>query len=174
MLAEHLIEVAAAARVALDEADAAHCHDLEEVKRLDARIEQCTARQTEITMRRLAGTSTESETAEYAALAGDVGVLNTLLEEARACALASMPKREAAALALAHAEAELQEYQSQAAFEAVVEHARAAERVYVQCLHAVWTAARERGHVRTFGEAYEIDNSIMSLCRWNSWNGLSR
>jgi beta-phosphoglucomutase-like phosphatase (HAD superfamily) len=172
MLTDHLIDAVAAAGLALAEAAAVHERDTEEAARLHGRIEQCAARQAEITARRLTGKSTAEETAEYAALNGDIAVLNDLHREAQARAMASNPQHEAAALA--NAQFALEEHKEQAAFENVVEHARAAERVYVQCLHAVWMAALERGNLRTFGDAFQIDSSIMNLCRLNSWGGLSR
>lgn len=70
------------------------------------------------------------------------------------------------------AEAELTEHQEQAAFNATVERAREVEGAYLQALRQVWDAARDRGHARTFGEAYAIDKTIMSLCRLNSFTGL--
>jgi hypothetical protein len=167
MLIDHLIETVASARVTLDEASAIHKRDTEEVDRLAARAEQCRARQREITGHRLADKSTSDETAEYAALSGDIPVLNELLAEAAAHAKASDPIAQRAAFK--RAESELSTAQEQAAFDAVVEHTRAVERAYIECLRTVWQAAQTRGHQRTFGDVYRIDSAIMNLCRLNSF-----
>lgn len=167
---DHLIETVTAAQLALDESAAAHAEHCEEAQRLLGRIEKCRARQSEITRRRIAGEVHPQETAEYAALDGDVTMLNELHAEAKAKADATRPEQTRAALA--RAKGELEEYQQEAAFLRVVEHARAAEQVYLQCLYAVEHAAKERGGFRTFGEAFQIDSTIRNLCRWNAFTGL--
>ena len=169
--ADHLIEVVAAARLALDEATADHAEACREAAALLGRIGQCQARQGEITRRRLAGEHSQDEANEYAALSGDLAVLRELHGEAQARAEASRPERQRAALA--RVEADLLEYQRRAAFEQVKEHARAAEQVYMQCLRAVWEAAQQQDRrPRTFGEVFRIDQVIMNLCRFNSFQGL--
>lgn len=170
--ADHLIEAVAAARLALDEAAADHAEHNREAAALLGRIGQCQARQGEITRCRLSGQQSQDEANEYAALAGDLVVLRELHSEAQAKAEASRPERQRAALA--RAEADLVEYQHSAAFEQVIEHARAAERIYVECLRAVWEAAgQQQGRrPRTFGDMYRIDQAIMNLCRHNSFQGL--
>jgi len=163
----HMIEIVAAARVQLDEAVAVHANDAAEVSRLAGRVEQCHARQNEITRRRLDGQADEKDTAEFAALAGDLTVLADLLAEAQARANASRP--DAARSALAHAESALKDAQSQAELDAIIEHAREVEEVYIAILDRVWRAARARGHRRTFGEAFDIHPTIMAACRQNHW-----
>jgi len=168
---EHLIERVAAARLALDEANATHAAACAKVTNLERRIRDAEARQSEITNRRLAGESTADETNEFAALNGDLGVLRKLLREAQAAANATDPAE--ARGALARAEADLREHQQQAEFDAVVEHARHAEAVYIEMLRRVWDAAGQRGiRRRTFGEVFKIAEPLMNLCRLNSWTGL--
>ena len=165
---EHMIEAAAAAQVELDEAQAVHAKDCAEVARLAGRIEQCQARQAEITAKRLLGKSTPEEAAEFAALGGDIDVLAGLLADAKASAAASRPDRLRSALA--HAQSALVQAQAQAEFALLVEHAREVERAYVDALDRVWKAALENGHRRTFGEAFSIDPAIMTVCRQNYWS----
>jgi hypothetical protein len=167
---EHLIQLAAAARLELDEATAAHAHDAAEVERLTARIEQCRNRQREITDKRLAGTATEQETAEFAALNGDIEVLTGLLAEARDCARASEPQRQRAALS--RAENELAAATREAEHTAMIEHAREVEQAYIGALQRVWDSAQAKGGARTFGEAFKIAEPVMNLCRFNHWYGL--
>jgi len=166
---DHLIQLVAAAHVAEAEANAAHANDAAEVDRLAARVEQCQARKSAITARRLAGQSTPEEAAEFAALGGDLDVLADLLGQARASANASRP--DAARAALARAEAELQQAREQAAFDAVVERAREIERVYIAALDKVWLASRARGSTKTFGQIYDIAPAIRDVCRLNYWAG---
>jgi len=165
---EHLTNIVARTRVELDTAAVAHARDSAEVARLAARADVARTRQAEITRRRLADQSTDKEAAEYAALAGDLAVLNDLLAEARSRAQASEPTEQRAVLA--RAEADLREATEGAAFDATVERAREAERVYIAHLRAVWAAAKGRGHRRTFGEVYTVAEPIMSLCRLNAWS----
>lgn len=168
--ADQLIEAVAAARLALEEAAANHTEANSRAATLLARIDQCQERQQGITRRRLDGQGTQDEANEWAALNGDLAVLRELHQQAQIKAETSRPERERAALT--HADAQLCDYQHQAAFDAIVDHARAAEHVYVQCLRAVLAAARDRGSFRTFGEVFLIDPAIMNLCRLNSFQGL--
>jgi len=168
---EYLIQRAATARLALDEANAVHAAACAKAANLEKRIKETETRQAEITARRLAGESTADETNEFAALNGDVAVLRKLLREAQAAANATDPAAQRGALA--HAERELAEHRQQVEFDAIVEHARHAEAVYVEMLRRVWDAAGRRGiRRRTFGEVFRIDEPIMNLCRLNSWTGL--
>ena len=167
---DFVITAVANARLALDTAATAHARDLDEVSRLAARIRQCNAAQTAITNRRLAGTSSDADAAEFSALAGDLTTLNDLLGEAQAKATASQPTQERAALA--RAEADYKEYARQAAFDIVVDRAREIERAYVEALRLVWTAAQDCGRGRTFGDTFKVAPEIVNLCRLNSWTGL--
>jgi cob(I)alamin adenosyltransferase len=158
------------ARLALDTAATAHARDLDEVNRLAARIERCNTAQTAITSRRLAGTSSDADAAEFAALAGDINTLNALLAEAQSKATASQPTQERADLA--RAENDLLAHRAEVIMAAAIAHTREIERAYVECLRAVWVEAQARG-VRTPGDAYTIAPEIRNLVRYNSWGGLT-
>jgi chromosome segregation ATPase len=167
---EHLIQNVAEARLALDTASANHARHMDEVSRLRARFDDCKTRQDAITRKRLAGESTPAEASEYVALNGDLGVLSELLAEAHTRAAASDPAQ--ARAALARAESDLRGGQEQAEFDAVIQHAREAEQVYIACLRSVWEAAQQRGRTRTFGETFAIAEPIVNLCRHNNFAGL--
>jgi len=164
---EHMIELVASARQELAEAQTIHAQDAAEVARLSDRINDCRDRQAAITGRRLSGKSTPEDAAEYAALSGDISVLDGLLADARATAAASSPERQRSALA--HAESALKDAQAQAEFDLIVAHAREVEAAYVAALDRVWREARALGHKRTFGECYSIAEPIMAACRQNFW-----
>lgn len=166
----HLTNLVAEARQRLDEANATHAEAAAEVNRLKGRIEQCQARQSEITRKRLGGEIDPSETAEFAAIGGDINVLVELLGDASVEAAATSPVE--ARSRLARAENELRSHIAEAEFQAVVQHAREVEKAYITCLNAVWDAAKQRGQVRTFGEAYALDPTISNLVRYNNFFGL--
>lgn len=166
----HMTNLVAEARQQLDEANAAHAEAAAEVNRLKGRIEQCQAHQSEITRKRLDGEIDPSEAAEFAALGGDINVLLELLADANLKATATNPVE--ARNRLARAEDELRRHVAEAEFQAVVQHAREVEMAYITCLNAVWDAAKQRGQVRTFGEAYALDPTITNLVRYNNFFGL--
>jgi hypothetical protein len=50
---------------------------------------------------------------------------------------------------------------------------RELERAYAEGLRQLWDEAGQRGIPRrTFGELFQIDATIMNLCRLNSFTGL--
>lgn len=167
---EHLTENVARARLALDEASLAHTAATEKLNALQQRIRDVEARRAAITQCRLAGESTADEANEFVALGGDLDVLRELAADAKLAVDRAVPAEQRNQLA--RAEGELQDAQHQAEFDAIVAHAQAAEQVYLECLRQVWAAAQERGHLRTFGEAFKIDGTIQNLVRYNSFFGL--
>lgn len=168
-VADHFINAIANARLALDEAQAAYGAAVAEVSRLKQRIAECESRRAAITERRLAGTSTPDEANEFVALASDMDALNELLAEAQAHADELFPGEQRNALA--RAEAELQQYQQQVEFDALVEHARVVEQVYVDMIAKVWASAQQRG-ARTIGEAFPLHEVVRNIGRFNSFHGL--
>lgn len=161
------------AQLALDEAQAAYVDAVGERDRLKARITDCETRRAGITQRRLAGESSQEETNEFAALGGDITVLRELFNDAQAKVNSLDPS--AQRNALAQAQTELLAHQKQVEFDAIVAivaRAREVEAVYVECMNAVWEAAAKRGHRRTFGEVYQIDQTASNLVRYNSFYGL--
>lgn len=158
------------AQLALDEAQAAYVDAVGERDRLKARITDCETRRAVITQRRLAGESSQDEANEFAALAGDVTVLRELFNDAQAKVNSLDPS--AQRNALAQAQTELLAHQKQIEFDAIVARAREVEAIYVRCMNAVWEASTKRGHRRTFGEVYQIDQTVSNLVRYNSFYGL--
>lgn len=167
---DHHARAIARARLDLEEAQAVHTAAVAEVGRLQQRIADCEARRAAITSRRLAGESNADEASEFVALAGDLDVLRELLADAQAKADQLFPGEQRNAVA--RAEAALQEHQRQAEFDALIERTREVEAAYVQALGRVWEAARERGHVRTFGEVFHLHQTVLNLARHNSFFGL--
>ena len=165
------VRIVAGDRVTLEEGEAAQREAVDHAKGLQDRVEDSEARRAAITRRRLGGESSGAETAEYAALGGDLEVLRELLTDARKHAQAEDQRVEDARGQLTHDERELQRAQAFLEFQAVVEHAKVVEDAYRRCLRAVWDAARKTGHQRTFAEAFQIDAEIQSIVRFGTAPG---
>lgn len=147
MTAKRLAE---ARRLAAD-ATAAHEAARSKAQSIRNRIAEAKARQTEITALRLAGTASEADTAEFAALGGDICGLQAMRIAADQAVVASHP--EPANNRVRAAEAEHARAQNEIAFDLLAAQAEKLELALLGCL----------------GDLYAIGSKIKgpSLCM--SW-----
>ena len=137
----------AAARRTLDNAKSEHEAAAGKCQSIRARIASATLRQSEITSARINGQSNAADTAEYAALAGDVEALNGILATAEADAAAKLATQHAAQEALARAEQQHAMERTREAFNALKSRAEMLEAALCGCVAALHAEGQKLGNV---------------------------
>ncbi len=153
----------AAARLDLEVAEFDHAASKAEADRLRQLADDARARQTAITTRRLAGSSTEAEASEYAALVGDIEVLNQLHAEAQALADSLAPHE--ARAAVRQAERDLEECAGQIQHDTLMARCREIEAAFVNCLREAHRSGKARG-ARTAGDAFQLCPELAQTARF--------
>ena len=123
--------VAAARRIAED-ASTAHLTAVAKAQSIRDRIAASQARQAEITLLRLAGSVSEADTAEYAALGGDIGGLRAMLIAAEQAVVETHPEQ--AQTRLRAVEAEHIREQNELAFDLLAAQALKLEEALLACV----------------------------------------
>lgn len=137
----------AAARRNLDTAQAEHQAAAAKVQAISERIAGATLRQSEITANRINGTSTPAETAEYAALAGDVEALQGMLTAAQADSATKLAAQHAAQEQLSVAEQQHAQEKAREAFDALKARAEMLEAALCGCVAELHAQGQKLGHV---------------------------
>lgn len=137
-----MTEQLAHARAELAAAEAAHNDALSKVAQVEQRISDSRRRQREITATRLEGESSPAEAAEFAALAGDLETLASMLTKARQEADALRPDdaRNRLAYAQQHADREL----AQAEMDALSQKAAQLDAALCRCVGMIHFIGRQR------------------------------
>ncbi|MDP2786190.1 MAG: hypothetical protein Q8O38_16600 [Sulfurimicrobium sp.] len=138
-------ETVAVARRLSNEATAAHQAAVDKEQAVRGRIAESQKRQAEITGKRLDGTATEADTAEFAALAGDVAALQAMLIAAEQSTVAADPRE--AQDALRAAENMHQREQDELAFNLLTEQAAKLEDALLRCVTDLHGIGRKLGRV---------------------------
>lgn len=138
-------ESVARARRLSNEATTAHQAAVNKEQSIRGRIAESQARQSEITAKRLDDTATADETAEFAALAGDVEALHAMLTAAEQSIIAADPRE--AQNALRAAENAHQREQDEAALAALNEQAVRLEDALLSCVSEMHDIGRKLGRV---------------------------
>lgn len=131
-------EAVALARRLSNEATSAHQAAVNKEQSIRGRIVESQKRQAEITAKRLDGTATAEETAEFAALVGDVEALQVMLTTAEQSIVVADPRE--AQNALRAAETSHQREQDEMALSALNEQAVRLEDALMNCvaeMHAI-------------------------------------
>lgn len=115
-----------------------------------------------ITERRVSGTVTAAEAAEYAALQGDEALLGKMLDAAKQYEIRATEKVHGAFVFYTDAKAAHDRELAQAKFKALQEHCRQIEAVFIQCLGEVGRAGQAIG-ISTMGSAYPKSNAIRQV-----------
>lgn len=153
----------ASARLDLEVAEADHATSTAEADRLRKLADDARARQAAITSRRLAGTSNEQEANEYAAISGDLEVLNQLHAEAQALADSLAPHE--ARAAVRQAERDLEECAGQIQHDTLMARCREIEAAFVNCLREAHRSGKARG-ARTAGDAFQLCPELAQTARF--------
>ncbi len=125
-------QLVAEARRLADEASTAHQAAVSTAQAIRARIAAAQARQSEITLLRLAGSTSEADAAEYSVLGGDIGGLQSMLISAEQAVVASHPEQ--AQTRLRAAEAEHAREQNELAFDLLAAQAAKLEEALLSCV----------------------------------------
>lgn len=137
----------AAARRAIDNAVAEHQAAADKAQSIRERISAATLRQSEITANRINGASTPAETAEYAALAGDVEALKGMLAAAEADAAMKLATQHAAQEKQNIAEQQHAQEKTREAFDALKARAEMLEAALCGCVAELHGHGQRLGHV---------------------------
>ena len=143
-ISEQIAANLAAAKLDMEQAEEIYAEALGRAQAVRDRIAAFEARRAEITAHRLAGEAVEAETAEFAALAGDIEALQGLLTESEAAA-ASLEPIEARNM-LAAAESEWQRHLSQNSIQALREQTCKLEALFCKNLSALAHEAQQAGY----------------------------
>ncbi len=125
-------QLVAEARRLADEATSTHQAAVAKAQTIRDRIAATQARQAEITLLRLAGSTSEADAAEYSVLGGDIGGLQSMLIGAEQAVVASHPEQ--AQTRLRAAEAEHQREQNEIAFDVLAGQALKLEEALLACV----------------------------------------
>ena len=125
------------------EAETAHKAALERAETIRERIAGAHARQSEITALRLAGTATEADSAEFACLGGDIGVLDQMLTQAVQVFVDADPAPAQNALTAARAAHE--RAQNKILIDALAETALVHETALVACIRRMHNEGPQKG-----------------------------
>jgi len=128
------------------EAVAEHNAALDKHKGIDARLKDAATRMTAITKRRIDGDSNDQETAEFAALSGDVALLEKMVATAKKEADLAFQKIHAVVVSYDEAKQMLARQQAQMEYNALLATARDVESVFCQAIRATGLAGRKIGH----------------------------
>ena len=126
------------------------------------RVNEVKTRMNEITLRRVGGTGTEKDAAEYAALQGDLGLLEKMLCSAQAAHAHAIENVHGAFVYYTDAKNAHERELAEARFKALQEKCREVEAVFIQCLGAVGRAGQAIG-ISTMGSAYPKSNAIRQV-----------
>lgn len=141
MTAENLAE----ARRNFAAADAVHQAHLAKVRSIQDRIQVAKAKQSAITNRRVAGTDSPDDAAEFAALGADLELLKEMLTEAQAAASAKAPDHERNLLS--QAETLHQREQDAVNYEALLQSCQKLDQALCDCIAQTAAFGRKIGHV---------------------------
>lgn len=152
----------AEAKFQFAEASARHQVALDKALTIDNLIQSAAAKQGEITDRRLAGIATAADTAEFAALVGDLEVLRPMLVEAQSAVRATAPTKAANQLAMAerHAEREV----LQAEFDALAEQAAKLDAALCDCVHLLHQRGQALGR-RMLSQSWRLSERLEKAFR---------
>lgn len=128
------------------EAVAEHQAALEKERGISDRLKDAAALQSAITQRRLNGESNDQEAAEFAALNGDVALLQKMLTTAQAGTKLAADKLHACYVAHSEFEASHARMQDQAKYEALLAKTREIETLFVKAIRATGLAGKRVGH----------------------------
>ncbi|MFZ2220166.1 MAG: hypothetical protein WAV85_16005 [Rhodoferax sp.] len=142
------------------QAELASAHDL--LSQNTERVNDAKARLEEITQRRVGGTSTEKDAAEYAALQGDLVLLEKMWGSAQAAHAQAIENVHGAFVYWTDAKRAHDLEQAEALFQALQQKCREIEAVFIQCLGEVGRAGQAIG-ISTMGSAYPKSNAIRKI-----------
>ena len=138
----------------------------EKLAGIDERIAQVTARQSAISEARLSGKSTPAEAAEFAALGGDLALLQKLRTSAEAeVAVAKSQLAKETDRLYSEKEGHYRR-KREAVFAALHTRTQEIEKIFVKSLGATARAGREIGHL-TLGTSYKISQPLDYALRLN-------
>ena len=126
------------------------------------RVNEARARVDEITQRRVGGTSTPAEAAEYAALQGDLTLLAKMLTGAQEAEERAVQRVHGAFIYYTDALNAHNMELAEARFKALQEKCREIEAVFIQALGEVGRAGQAIG-IHTMGSAYPKSTSIRQV-----------
>ena len=140
MTAENLAE----ARRNFAEADSAYQALKAKARSIEDRIAVARAKQAEITNKRVNGTATDADTAEFAALGADLELLKEMLTEAQAAASAKAPDHERNLLS--QAETLHQREQDAVNYEALLQSCQKLDQALCDCIAQTAAFGKRLGH----------------------------
>ena len=127
-----------------------------------SRLNDTRARMSEITQRRIGGTSTASDAPEYSALTGDEKLLSTMLLAAQQAEAQAVEKMRSAHAHLKEAQVCHAREQAQERYTALLEQTKQIEAMFIKALGAVGRAGQAIG-ISTMGSAYPKSNAIRQI-----------
>ena len=142
------------------QAELASAKDL--LRQNNERVNDAKTRMNEITQRRVGGTSTDKDAAEYAALQGDLVLLEKMWGSAQTAHVHAVESVHGAFVYWTDAKQAHDREQAEARFKALQEKCREIEAVFIQCLGEVGRAGRAIG-ISTMGSAYPKSNAIRQV-----------
>lgn len=156
----------AAARRTLDTAQAEHEAAAGKCQSIRERIAAASLRQSEITTARINGQSNAADTAEYAALVGDVEALKGILETAEADAAAKLATQHDAHDKLRIAEQQHAMERTREAFDALKARAEMLEAALCGCVAELHAHGQKLGHVSlvmSFRPSQRLANIVQGI-----------
>jgi len=145
-----------------EEAQAELAAARDQVQQNTDRLHDVSTRMTDITERRVNGTTASNDAAEYAALQGDATLLQKMLVAAKQAEALAGEKIHGAFVFWTDAKAKHDREQAEARFKALQEQAKQIEAVFIQSLGAVGRAGQAIG-ISTMGSAYPKSNAIRQV-----------
>lgn len=128
------------------EAVSEHNAALDKHNGINARLKDAATRMSAITKRRIDGESNDQETAEFAALSGDVALLEKMLATAKKETDLAFGKVHSVFVEFDEAKQMLARQQAQMEYNALLATAKDVESVFCQAIRAVGLAGRKIGH----------------------------
>lgn len=154
----------AAAQRNLTEAQAAHVAAAEKSTAIQTRIADAKLRQSEITTARVNGTSSPAEAAEFAALGGDVGLLEKMLAEAQTSSASLLAAQHIAADHLRMVQGQFDTAQAQLAFDALTGKAQLLEDTLINCIKELHTQGRNLGRGPSLTMSWRPSRTLAAFC----------
>lgn len=148
----------------LSEAQAAHVAAADKVAAIHTRIADAKLLQSRISANRVNGKSSPAEAAEFAALGGDVGLLEKMLAEAQTTAASLLSAQHIAADHLRTVQGQFDTAQAQIAFDALTGKAQLLEDTLISCVKELHTQGRNLGRGPSLTMSWRPSRTLSAYC----------